>query len=47
MIVTPAPNWTYTEHCLHCARQYITEYQWDTGYCSDPCEQQDNWREDP
>lgn len=46
MIITPAPNWTYDENCLHCTRRYITEYRYDTGYCSDECERHEERRED-
>ena len=43
---TPPPNWTYDTHCLHCKRNYITQYRYDYGYCSDQCEKEDEWREE-
>lgn len=36
----------YDEHCLHCGGDYHTSARWDTGYCSDQCEKEDEWREE-
>jgi endogenous inhibitor of DNA gyrase (YacG/DUF329 family) len=37
---------TYTQHCHHCGRQYLTRYTDDYGYCTTQCEKLDNWRDD-